>query len=201
MFAFALWDAKAHRLVLGRDRVGIKPLYVARASAIGSSGARSRSACSPAGLDPQLDLQALHDYLTLGYVPGPASIFAGVDAAPAGHVLIARARARAPDGRAATGRSRGHVRAGPERRERGRVAGRAACGRCAGRSQSHLMTDVPLGVFLSGGVDSGTHRRPHARARRERRSAPSRSASRRRASTSPTRRARSRRATAPSTTS
>src|SRR5262250_3062916 len=85
MFAFALWDAKAHRLVLGRDRAGIKPLYVTRLGDRLVWGSEAKCLLA-GGLDPQIDVQALHDYLTLGYVPGPASIFAGVEQLPPGHV-------------------------------------------------------------------------------------------------------------------
>src|SRR5262245_36566158 len=87
MFAFALWDTKAHRLVLGRDRVGIKPLYVTRLGDRLAWGSEAKCLLA-GGLEPQLDAAALHDYLTLGYVPGPASIFAGVTQLAPGHVLV-----------------------------------------------------------------------------------------------------------------
>lgn len=151
MFAFALWDAKAHRLVLGRDRAGIKPLYVTR---LGDRLAwASEAKCLLAGgLDPQIDFQALHDYLTLGYVPGPASIFAGVEQLPTGHVLIAEP-GRAPAVRAFWS-LRGHATS-PERRSE--ADWQAELMRTLrGAVESHLMSDVPLGVFLSGGLDSGT---------------------------------------------
>jgi asparagine synthase (glutamine-hydrolysing) len=152
MFAFALWDAKQHRLVLGRDRIGIKPLYV------GHVGDRlvwgSEPKCLIAGgLDPQIDFQALHDYLTLGYVPGPASIFAGVEQLPPGHVLVA-SPGREPQVRRYWS-LRGHVAPTPERRtEADWQAELVRTLRSA--VESHLMSDVPLGVFLSGGVDSGS---------------------------------------------
>ncbi len=88
MFAFALWDAKARRLVLGRDRIGIKPLYVTRLGDRLVWGSEAKCLLA-GGLDPQIDVQALHDYLTLGYVPGPASIFTGVQQLAPGHVLVA----------------------------------------------------------------------------------------------------------------
>ncbi len=151
MFAFALWDAKAHRLVLGRDRAGIKPLYVTRLADRLAWGSEAKCLLA-GGLDPRIDHQALHDYLTLGYVPGPASIFAGVEQLPAGHVLIAE------PGRSAAVRAfwslRGHVTA-PERRSE--ADWQAELMRTLrGAVESHLMSDVPLGVFLSGGLDSGT---------------------------------------------
>ena len=65
MFAFALWDTKHRRLVLGRDRVGIKPLYIAEVEGGLLFGSEAKCLLA-AGLDPQLDLQAVHDYLTLG---------------------------------------------------------------------------------------------------------------------------------------
>jgi asparagine synthase (glutamine-hydrolysing) len=151
MFAFALWDAKAHRLVLGRDRVGIKPLYVTRVGDRLAWGSEAKCLLA-GGLDPQIDFQALHDYLTLGYVPGPASIFAGVEQLLPGHVLIAE------PGRPSEVRAfwslRGHV-VPPE--QRSEADWRAELVRTLrGAVESHLMSDVPLGVFLSGGLDSGT---------------------------------------------
>jgi len=151
MFAFALWDAKAHRLVLGRDRIGIKPLYVTRLGDRLVWGSEAKCLLA-AGLDPQLDLQALHDYLTLGYVPGPASILAGVEQLAPGHVLIAQP-GRPPETRRYWS-LQGHVgaverRSEAEWREELLHTLRSAV-------QSHLMSDVPLGVFLSGGLDSGS---------------------------------------------
>src|SRR5215470_14043177 len=69
MFAFALWDARARRLVLARDRAGIKPLYLAETGGRLLFGSEAKCLLA-GGLDPRVDLQALHDYLTLGYVPG-----------------------------------------------------------------------------------------------------------------------------------
>ncbi|TMA59573.1 MAG: asparagine synthase (glutamine-hydrolyzing) [Deltaproteobacteria bacterium] len=151
MFAFALWDRRAHRLVLGRDRVGIKPLYVAENGERLLFGSEAKCLLA-AGVDPALDLQALHDYLTLGYVPGPASIFAGVRQLAPGHLLIAE-----PGGRVRTERYwdlRDHVGRGAPRPDAEWQAELLATLRAA--VESHLMSDVPLGVFLSGGLDSGT---------------------------------------------
>jgi len=152
MFAFALWDARAHRLVLGRDRAGIKPLYVTRLADRLAWGSEAKCLLA-GGLDPQIDFQALHDYLTLGYVPGPASIFAGVEQLPPGHVLVAEP-GRAPEVRRFWS-LRGHVAPTPERRSE--ADWRDELMRTLrGAVESHLMSDVPLGVFLSGGLDSGT---------------------------------------------
>ena len=151
MFAFALWDRRGHRLVLGRDRVGIKPLYVAETGGRLLFGSEAKCLLA-AGLDPDLDLQALHDYLTLGYVPGPASIFRGVRQLPPGHLLVAE-----PGGRVRTERYwdlRGHAGRGARRTDGEWEAELLASLRAA--VESHLMSDVPLGVFLSGGLDSST---------------------------------------------
>jgi len=94
MFAFALWDARRHRLVLGRDRFGIKPLYVARTAERLLFGSEAKCLLA-GGHEPAIDRQALHDYLTLGYVPEPSSIFAGAFQLPAAHVLVAEPH---PDG-------------------------------------------------------------------------------------------------------
>src|SRR6185503_14671374 len=155
MFAFALWDAKARRLMLGRDRIGIKPLYVAERGDRLLWGSEAKCLLA-GGVEPELDAQALHDYLTLGYVVGPASIFAGVTQLPPGCILVAepgKARPRVERYWSLAG----HV---PTSRA-GLPRGEAAWGDELVRTlraavESHLMSDVPLGVFLSGGVDSGT---------------------------------------------
>jgi asparagine synthase (glutamine-hydrolysing) len=151
MFAFAIWDAKAHRLVLGRDRVGIKPLYVTRLGDRLVWGSEAKCLLA-AGLDPQLDPQALHDYLTLGYVPGPASIFAGVTQLAPGHVLVCEAGKEPVTRRYWS--LEGHVAGREARTEADWEA--ELLSTLLGAVQSHLMSDVPLGVFLSGGLDSGS---------------------------------------------
>jgi asparagine synthase (glutamine-hydrolysing) len=154
MFAFALWDANAHRLLLGRDRAGIKPLYVTQLGDRLAWGSEAKCLLA-GGLDPQIDFQALHDYLTLGYVPGPASIFAGVEQLPPAHVLVAEP-GRAPQVRTFW-TLRGHVTPPDRRRMRTEPDWQAELMHTLrGAVESHLMSDVPLGVFLSGGLDSGT---------------------------------------------
>ena len=155
MFSLALWDAKTHRLVLGRDRIGQKSLYVAERGDRLFWGSEAKCLLA-AGVEPTLDPQALHDYLSLGYVAGPASMFAGVAQLPPGTIMIAE------PGR---GRPRverywslaGHVptsRAGLPRTAD--AWGDELVRTLRDSVASHLMSDVPLGVFLSGGVDSGT---------------------------------------------
>ncbi len=155
MFAFALWDRRAHRLVLGRDRIGIKPLFLVQTGGRLLFGSEAKCLLA-GGLDAQLDLQALHDYLTLGYVPGPTSIFAGVRQLAPGHVLIAEPwRAGTLVREEPYWRLAGHVpSASPRRSEADWQADLLATLKAA--VASHLMSDVPLGVFLSGGLDSGT---------------------------------------------
>lgn len=157
MFAFALWDTRRRRLVLGRDRVGIKPLYVAETGEGLLWGSEAKCLIA-GGLEPRLDRQVLHDYLTLGYVPGPASIFAGVRQLEPAHVLVAELRRgrRATVSRTPYWSLEGHVVSEPddprteaEWAERLRATLRDAV-------RSHLMSDVPLGVFLSGGIDSSS---------------------------------------------
>jgi len=157
MFAFALWDARRRRLLLGRDRIGIKPLYLAQLPDRLLWGSEAKCLLA-GGLEPRLDRQALHDYLTLGYVPGPASIFAGVQQLEPGHVLVVELR---PGNRPAVVTEpywslRGHAARSAE--DPRSAAAWSAMLRDTLRAavESHLMSDVPLGVFLSGGLDSST---------------------------------------------
>src|SRR6185295_11746122 len=148
MFALALWDTRTRRLVLARDRIGIKPLYVAtRSGAV--AFASEITALMAAGWGEALDLTSLHHYLSLGYIPAPGSILEGVRKLEPG-TQITFAPGKAP----VTSRywelrfaPESPARSDEEYVEEVRAALRAAV-------KSHLLSDVPIGVFLSGGVDS-----------------------------------------------
>src|SRR5581483_5621116 len=87
MFALAVWDARRRRLLLARDRLGIKPLYWAETGEGLLFGSELKAVLA-GGAPRDVDRQALHDYLSLAYVPGPRSIFAGVRKLPPGHLLV-----------------------------------------------------------------------------------------------------------------
>ena len=89
MFAIALWDKRDETLVLVRDRLGIKPLYYAALGDRLVFGSELKPLMTD-GVPRDIDRQALHDYLSLNYVPGPRTIFSRREEAPARHRLIAR---------------------------------------------------------------------------------------------------------------
>jgi asparagine synthase (glutamine-hydrolysing) len=149
MFAFALWDRKAGRLLLARDPLGEKPLHYAWlpdggfafASEIGGLKALSEL---PRGLDPV----ALDDFLALGYVPEPATIYAAIRRLPPGHLmLLGLGQAQAVQQRY-WAPPRQAVAAGGDAVE-------ALQSRLDAAVRARMMADVPLGAFLSGGIDSG----------------------------------------------
>ena len=146
MFAFAIWDAKARTLLLARDRFGIKPLYVA-AAPWGIAFASELKALHAAGLaDRELDWDALDMYFQLGYIPAPATPFAGVTKLEPGHTALWHAQ-------------RGISTAQYWDLPRERVAApRDADERVKEwldeSVRAHLVSDVPVAAFLSGGLDS-----------------------------------------------
>jgi asparagine synthase (glutamine-hydrolysing) len=148
-FAFALWDRRRGQLLLARDHLGEKPLHYARLPDGGFAFASEPVALLLVpGVSRQLDPAALDDYLALGYVPDPATIFAGIRRLPAAHFLLIER-----DGTGA---------ALPRRYWRPPVTTAAApadapaelAARLRLAVSMRLMADVPLGCFLSGGVDS-----------------------------------------------
>ena len=147
MFAIALWDSRAGTLVAARDRVGIKPLYYAEIGDRLYFGSEIKSIL--AGLDetPPLDVEALDHYLSYLYTPRDASIFDGIRKLPPGHLL------RWHQGRLAVSRywELPANEAVPDSEAEAVDALRSVL-RDAVRS--HLMSEVPLGAFLSGGIDS-----------------------------------------------
>src|SRR5262245_24584520 len=88
MFAFALWDRARRRLVLARDRLGIKPLYVYRDADMLVFGSELKAVLAHPGVAREVDPAALEDYLAFGMVSGPASIFRGVEKLRPAHALV-----------------------------------------------------------------------------------------------------------------
>ena len=91
MFAVAVWDTRQKKLTLARDRLGIKPLYYSEGSNGLLFGSETK-AILQGGIERDVDLQALHDYLSLNYVPGPRTIFKHIRSLPPGHLLTCSGR-------------------------------------------------------------------------------------------------------------
>src|SRR5206468_1984002 len=88
MFTFALWDAPRQRLLLARDRLGIKPLYVYRDAEKLLFGSEIKAILAYPGLTPALDPRSLEDYLAFGVVPGPRSVFREIEKLQPAHTLL-----------------------------------------------------------------------------------------------------------------
>ncbi|HLY21459.1 MAG TPA: asparagine synthase (glutamine-hydrolyzing) [bacterium] len=147
MFALAIWDGRSRELLLARDRLGIKPLYYAMRGGrcVFAQEIRAIRASGLLSLPP--NPAALAAFLRLGSVPAPMTAFAGVEELPPAHVLTIR------DGRATPERywELPALRAGAGDPE---TAAEVIRERLRSAVASHLVSDVPLGVFLSGGMDS-----------------------------------------------
>ncbi|MET3437843.1 XrtA/PEP-CTERM system amidotransferase [Sphingomonas sp. 1185] len=150
MFAFAVHDARAGALFLARDRLGVKPLHWAELpdGAVAFASEMKGVLAHPL-FRRRPDIRAVEDYLALGYVPDDASIMGGVHKLPAGHFLLIE---------------RGRAIPSPRQwwdvdfsdRETGSAArmGEELLARMRAGVTSRMVADVPLGAFLSGGVDS-----------------------------------------------
>jgi asparagine synthase (glutamine-hydrolysing) len=150
MFAFAVWDARRSRLLIARDRIGIKPLYYWESAGRLAFASELRSLLTMDAVPRELDRSAIAQYLTLGYVPDPGCILAGVRKLPPGH-LLSWERGRG----ASITRYWSPVRA--EAADMDAQEARDELRRLLGESvRYHLESDVPLGAFLSGGIDSST---------------------------------------------
>jgi asparagine synthase (glutamine-hydrolysing) len=89
MYAFALWDSRRRRLLLGRDRLGVKPLYVLQDAKRLVFASEAKAILGAPGVHPAVDPSALRSYLALGYVAAPLSIFRGITKLPPASLLIA----------------------------------------------------------------------------------------------------------------
>ena len=151
MFAFAIWDRSKRRIFLARDRLGIKPLYYSYSEDRLLFGSEIKAILAHPGVSADFNRKTLAEYLAFGYVAGQETMYSGIRKLPPGHVLTL-----AEQGRIEISRY-WDLKVPPEGVDRGRdyyVRGyRELLEQCV---SSHLMSDVPLGVFLSGGLDSST---------------------------------------------
>ncbi len=158
MFALAVWDGAERTLTLARDRLGKKPLFVFRDRGLVSFGSELKSLHAGPRFDGALDPDALAAYLRYLYVPAPHSIHRHVIKLPPGHLLTlrdARAALPAPEPYWTLDEA---VRRGLADPFRGDDAEAVAEGeRLIGEAAAmRMVADVPLGAFLSGGIDSST---------------------------------------------
>jgi asparagine synthase (glutamine-hydrolysing) len=146
MFAVAIWDARRRRVVLARDRYGIKPLYYRHAGGVLEFASELRAL--PHG---EIDLDALEAFLAFNSIPAPYSIFRAIRKLPPGHVLVWEESGAIRIDR--------YARPGPVPVEELRTDDEAELleelrARLRDSVRAHLLSDVPVGVLLSGGVDS-----------------------------------------------
>ena len=150
MFGIALWDSAKRRLVLARDRFGIKPLYYASAGGVLSWASELKALMRQPELPAEVDLDALEAFLAFNSIPAPLTIYRHVRKLPPGHVLVweggephVERYARPGPPPASELRRGSEDELAAELRDRLRDSVRA-----------HLVADVPVGVLLSGGIDS-----------------------------------------------
>jgi asparagine synthase (glutamine-hydrolysing) len=149
MFAFAIWDRRKRELFIARDRLGIKPLYYWYDGNILLFGSEIKAILVHPGVNPEFNRSTLAEYLAFGYIPEPETMYTGINKLLPGHTLAI----------GETGEPKVScywdlkVQADDHSRRREHYVDRyrALLEECV---SSHLMSDVPLGVFLSGGLDS-----------------------------------------------
>ncbi|HSI98472.1 MAG TPA: asparagine synthase (glutamine-hydrolyzing) [Gaiellaceae bacterium] len=152
MFAVALWDSRRRRLVLARDRFGIKPLYYSLTRERLSFASELKALLRLPSFSRELDLDALEAYLAFNWIPTPLTIFRDARKLLPGHVLVLE------DGESELRRfarpapaSRSNVRDEPDEELHEELRARLR-----DSVRAHLVADVPVGVLLSGGIDSCT---------------------------------------------
>jgi asparagine synthase (glutamine-hydrolysing) len=148
MFAFAVWDQRRERLFLARDPVGIKPLYWTRAGERFLFASEIKALLQDEAVPRRVNREGLHHYLTYLYVPAPGTMFEGIHELPPGHRLVWEKGSVSVE----------EYWAGPEALLEGdagpSVTPDSLWQVLKESVNAHLLSDVPLGAFLSGGLDS-----------------------------------------------
>ncbi len=148
MFAFALWDARKRRLFIARDRFGEKPLYWGVFGSTLLFASEPKVLLAHPAVRPNLNLDALRQYLSFDYVPAPLSIYEGINKLPAAHTLtLENGKVEVERYWRLSYQTREPVPSVDEAAEKLREL-------LADSVRMRLVSDVPLGVLLSGGIDS-----------------------------------------------
>ena len=149
MFAFAVWDAKRKRLFAARDRLGKKPLVYARTPRSLVFGSEIKAVTADPDVSVAPNYRALDEYLTLQYVPSPLTAFEGIEKLPPAHYLLCESDGTLKVERYWSAPAATKTTASAEELEAEIVQ------RLRESVRMRLVADVPLGAFLSGGIDSG----------------------------------------------
>jgi asparagine synthase (glutamine-hydrolysing) len=149
MFAFAIWDTRHQSLMLARDRMGIKPLYFTRLQSGLAFGSELKSLMVLPELSRTVSAQAVAEYVVHLCVPGQLSIFDSVEKLPPAHRLIYRAGAVSID-------RYWHIKPHPDTTKNEGEWIEELNEQLRDAVESHMVADVPVGAFLSGGLDSGS---------------------------------------------
>jgi asparagine synthase (glutamine-hydrolysing) len=151
MFAFAVWDQGRRRLFLARDRVGIKPLVYAWNGQRLVFGSEIKALLEDPTVSREMDWEALRDFLTLHYIPSPRTIFRSIRKLPPASCLVLDLDKGEPEIHRYW-----DLQFAPDPRPREADWLEGLRWHLTDAVRSHLVSDVPIGAFLSGGVDSST---------------------------------------------
>jgi asparagine synthase (glutamine-hydrolysing) len=147
-FGTAVWDARRRRAVIARDRLGVKPMYFARSGDLVVFASELKSLLASGLVDPQLDYEAIEAYMTLGFVPGPRTPLAGVSKLMPGERLVVD-----PSG-VHLERYWSYPEPQPDLSLSEDELAQGLLEQLEEAVKLRLMSDVPLGAMLSGGLDS-----------------------------------------------
>jgi asparagine synthase (glutamine-hydrolysing) len=147
MYAFALWDSRCRRLLIGRDRLGIKPLYYLLHGNRLAFASEAKALLELPGVKAEVDSTALQAYLELGYVPAPLSMFKGIRKLPVASLLSVSSGGHSVS-------TYWHLPAGTEAGPSAEDWVRMVRSRLEESVRMQMVSDVPIGAFLSGGIDS-----------------------------------------------
>ncbi len=151
IFAFAIWDTGRKRLLLARDQLGVKPVVYLERDGVLLFASEAKSLLLWPGYTPQLNVEALRENLVWSYVPGDNTFFEGIRKLPPGHTLAFEG------GRAAVRQYWSVVPDGTEGEDLGEDAyARGLLDLLQDSVRRQMVSDVPLGATLSGGLDSST---------------------------------------------
>ena len=150
MFAIALWDIKLKKLMIARDRFGEKPLYYGVFGDKLYFASELKVLLEHPEIDPEINLEALQQYLSFDYVPAPRSIFKGINKLPAAHIL------KWENGNPTTRKYWDTSFEKPVKNPSVKEASDTLREKLSESVEMRLISDVPLGVLLSGGIDSST---------------------------------------------